>query len=264
MIQVYMMPITIVTVIGLISAVVLTFAAKFMAVTVNEDVAQIFGILPGVNCGACGYAGCEEYARQLSEDRSVKTNLCSPGGSDVARKISTILGTDFEEVAAKYAIVKCSGTPDKTDYVMDFRGLQSCSANKLFYRGRGACFKACLGYGDCVKACKYDAIGIVDGVAVVDRERCVGCGMCVSRCPNDLIGIIPTASRVFVSCSSPDTGAAKRKICKAGCIACKKCEKVCEYDAIKVTGNLAVIDPDKCTNCGACIAACPVQVIRQY
>lgn len=257
-----MVPIAIVTVTGIIAAVVLTLAAKFMAVTVNESVAQIYSVLPGVNCGACGFAGCEEYARQLAENSSIKPNLCTPGGADVARKISTILGIEFESVAGKYAIVKCSGTLDKTDYVMDFRGLQSCSANKLFYRGRGACFKACLGYGDCVKACNYDAISIVNGVAVVDKCSCVGCGLCVSRCPNDLIAIIPSSSTVFVGCSSPDPAAVTRKACKAGCIACKKCEKVCEFDAIKVENNIATIDPEKCTNCGACIAACPVGVIK--
>ncbi len=262
MFQDYLIPVGIVIIIGLISAIVLTLAAKFMSVEVNEAVAQVYSVLPGANCGACGFAGCEEYARQLVDDKTVRPNLCTPGGSEVSRKISSILGVDFETVAGKHAIVKCSGTLDKTDYVMDFRGLQSCSANKLFYRGRGSCFKACLGYGDCVNVCNYDAINIVNGVAVVDKLKCVGCGLCAKRCPNALIDIIPSTSRVFVGCSSPDPGAYTRKICKAGCIACKKCEKVCEFDAIKVENNLAFIDPIKCTNCGACISQCPVGVIK--
>jgi Na+-translocating ferredoxin:NAD+ oxidoreductase subunit B len=257
----YLIPVGIVVLIGLISAAVLTLAAKFMSVTVNEAVSQVYSVLPGANCGACGFAGCEEYARQLVDDKTVKANLCTPGGSEVSLKISTILGIDFESVAGKYAIVKCSGTLDKTDYIMDFRGLQSCSANKLFYRGRGSCFKACLGYGDCVLACNYDAISIVNGVAVVDKCKCVGCGLCANRCPNQLIEIIPSSSRVFVGCSSTDTGAYTRKVCKAGCIACKKCEKACEAGAITIANNLATIDPAKCTNCGACITQCPVSVI---
>jgi electron transport complex protein RnfB len=145
---------------------------------------------------------------------------------------------------------------------MDFKGLQSCAANKLFYRGRGACHKACLGYGDCVKVCNYEAISVVNGVAIVNKCKCVGCGLCAQRCPSNLIQIIPSSSSVFVACSSIDPGALTRKLCKAGCIACKKCEKACQADAIKVVDNLASIDVTKCTSCGACIAQCPVGVIK--
>lgn len=251
----------IVVVIGIISGVILTFAAKFMAVPVDERVTQVRDALPGANCGACGFAGCDEYAQKLVHE-GVKTNLCTPGGSSVSKQISEILGGEFEEVAAKRAIVRCSGTCGSTDYVMDYQGPQTCEGCNYFYQGRGSCSHACLGFGDCVVTCQYGAISIRDGVAVVDRELCTGCTMCVKSCPNFLIEVIPASSEVFVGCHSTDTGAFTRKVCKAGCIGCKRCEKTCEYGAITITNNLASIDPAKCTNCGACVGVCPTKVIK--
>lgn len=260
--ELYLIPIGLVVGIGLIAGVILTLAAKFMAVEVNPLTAAVREVLPGANCGACGYAGCDDYAVALTNDSFVKSNLCTPGGSEVALNISAALGIPFDAVASKYAIVRCSGTTDKTTYVMDFQGIQNCNANKMFYRGRGACQYACLGYGDCVAVCEYGAIEVINGVAVVDKMACVGCGLCAKRCPNQLIEIVNCNQNVFVGCISQNTGAKTRTLCKAGCIACKKCEKVCDFDAIKVENNVAYIDGEKCTNCGACVAACPVKVIH--
>jgi Na+-translocating ferredoxin:NAD+ oxidoreductase RNF subunit RnfB len=258
----YIMPIVIVLSVGLLSGIVLTLAAKFMAVEVNEAVAKVLEALPGANCGACGFAGCEDYAKNLVENKMVKANLCTPGGGPVSMQVSNILGIEFEAVAGKYAVMACSGTLDKTSYVMDFQGLASCQANKMFYRGRVACSMACLGYGDCEKACEYGAIRMENGIAIIDRCRCVGCGQCVKRCPNYLISIIPSEKRIYVACSSTDSGSLTRKNCSAGCIGCKKCEKECAFDAIKVSGNVAKIDYLKCTNCGKCVPVCPVAVIK--
>jgi electron transport complex protein RnfB len=262
MMEQYLFPILIVTGIGLLAGVILTVASKFMAVKVNDAVAKVRDVLPGANCGACGYAGCDDYAAALATDHTVKANLCTPGGSSAALAVSKVLGIKFESVEGKYAIVKCFGTFDKTRYIMDFKGIQSCNANKMFYRGRGACSRACLGYGDCVKACGYGAISLVNGVAVVDKRKCVGCSVCVKKCPNHLISIVPSGSTTYVGCSSPDNGARTHKICKAGCIACRKCEKVCKFDAISISNNTAVIDPAKCKNCGMCIKECPVGIIK--
>jgi len=257
------MPILIVAVIGLLAGVVLTIASKYMAVEVNEAVLKVKEALPGINCGACGYSGCEEYAKNIVEDKTVKTNLCTPGGSEVALEISKILGINFEAVVGMQAIVKCSGTPENTTNVMEYQGLQSCAANKLFYRGRGACHNACLGFGDCVHVCEFDAIKIVDTVAVVDKSKCVGCGVCVSNCPNHVIKIMPSTQKLYVRCSSTDPGAYTRKVCKAGCIACKLCEKVCPEGAIAVKNNYARFDVEKCTGCEKCMEVCPVGVIHR-
>ena len=262
MIVEYILPISIVVVIGIVAGIMLTIASKVMAVEVNEAVHTVHQLLPGVNCGACGFSGCEEYARNIVDDKTVKTNLCTPGGSEVARKISEVLGIEFEAAVGKHAIVKCSGTPDKTNFVMEYEGLQSCAANKLFYRGRGACHNACLGYGDCVTVCAFDAIHMVDEIAHIDKNNCVGCGMCVTKCPNHIIKIIPDTQRYYVKCSSTDPGGYTRKVCSAGCIACKKCEKVCEHDAIHVKNNYARFDVEKCINCGKCFEVCPVKVIQ--
>lgn len=257
-----LIPVAIVAIIGLLAGIILTIASKLMAVEVDEAVLKVQEVLPGVNCGACGFSGCEEYARNIVNDKTVKTNLCTPGGSEVARLISEILGIEFEVAVGKHAIVKCSGTPMHTNYVMEYEGLQSCAANKLFYRGHGACHNACLGYGDCVNVCEFDALKIVDNIAKIDKEKCVGCGMCVAKCPNHVIKIIPDTQKLYVKCSSTDPGGYTRKVCTAGCIACKKCEKVCEYDAIEVRNNYARFDLEKCIGCGECFKVCPVGVIH--
>lgn len=256
------MPVVVVSIIGIVSAVLLTVAAKFMSVPVDERVSNVRELLPGANCGACGFAGCDEYAEKLVHD-GVKSNLCTPGGTETAKNISELLGGGFEEVVAKSAVVKCSGKYGCTEYIMDYQGPRTCEGNNYFYQGRGSCSHACLGYGDCVEACQYGALSIVDGVAVVDKELCGGCGVCVSKCPNHLIEVIPSKSEVYVGCSSTDKGAFTRKACTAGCIGCKRCEKKCEYGAITITNNLAAIDPEKCVNCGECVAVCPTKVIKK-
>ncbi len=255
------LPVIIVTVIGVFCGVLLTVADKYMAVPVDERVSQVREMLPGANCGACGFAGCDEYAEKLVNE-GVKTNLCTPGGAETAQKISDFLGADFEEVAAKVAIVRCAGTVEKTQYIMDYQGPQTCEACSSHYKGRGSCSHGCLGFGDCVIVCQYDAIEVVDGIAKVDKSLCTGCGMCAKACPKALIQIVPASSEVYVACSSTDKGAVTRKVCSAGCIGCKRCEKACNFDAIAVTNNLAAIDPEKCTNCGECVKVCPTKVIR--
>lgn len=256
------MAVIIVAVIGILAGILLTVAAKFMSVPVDERVTNIRAVLPGANCGACGFAGCDEYAEKLVSD-GVKTNLCTPGGEAAAKAISELLGSAFEEVVPMSAIVKCSGRYGSTSYIMDYQGPRTCEGNNYFYQGRGSCSHACLGFGDCVDACQYGALSIVDGVAKVDKDLCVGCGMCVTKCPNHLIEVVPSKSEVYVGCSSNDKGAFTRKICSAGCIGCKLCEKKCEYGAVSVINNLASIDPYKCVNCGKCAEACPTKVIRQ-
>ena len=255
------LPIMVVSLIGIGGGVILTIAAKYMAVPVNERVTEIREVLPGANCGACGFAGCDEYADKLINE-GVAVNLCTPGGGEVAQAVGKLLGVEAGEVVPMAAIVKCAGMGGKTSYIMDYQGPRTCEACNFFYQGRGSCSHACLGFGDCVNVCQYNAIYIENGIAVVDRELCTGCGMCAKACPNMLINIVPKTSEVYVACSSTDKGAFTRKVCSAGCIGCRRCEKTCEYGAITITDNLASIDPEKCTNCGACVSVCPTKVIR--
>lgn len=254
-------PVLIVTVIGLLAGLILTIASKFMAVEVDERFDEVRNCLPGANCGACGYAGCDAYAEALLKG-DVATNLCVPGGASAAADISAVLGVECEAVVPKRAFVKCNGCTEHTQKMTDYDGIKSCKAAAMYYGGDGMCSFGCLGYGDCVAACPYDAIQIVNGVAKVNPLNCVGCGVCAKTCPKGIINIIPASNNVAVACSSKDKGAVVRKACSSGCIGCKMCEKVCPNGAISVNDNLAYIDPEKCENCGLCAEKCPVKAIH--
>lgn len=250
-----------VTGIGFICAAILAVASKVMAVKVDDRFPAVRECLPGANCGACGYAGCDGYASALISGEGVKTNLCIPGGQAVAQELSSVLGVQFEEVEKQIAKVSCGGGCEKAVIKSEYVGVDSCKAAKMLYGGEKACTFGCIGLGDCAKVCPEKAIRMVDGVAVVNPSFCVGCGLCAAQCPNSLIKIIPASASVFVFCNNTEKGAATRKECKSGCIGCRLCEKSCAAEAIKVIDNLARIDYDKCTGCGACAEKCPTGCI---
>lgn len=256
-----MMPVILVVVVGLVAGIILTIAAKVFFVPVDETVAQIREVLPGANCGACGYAGCDDYAAALGADHSLSPSLCPVGGEECSKAVAAVLGVEATAAEPKVAFVKCKGSSDKTKKIMEYQGVQTCVAAKNFYGGNWACSQGCMGLGDCVAACQYDAIKICDGVAVVDREACVGCGMCETACPNNVIVIAEKKKLVYVACNSTAPGAKARKTCSVACIGCKKCEKICKFDAITVENNLAKVDFDKCKNCGLCVKECPTNAI---
>ncbi|MBQ2148151.1 MAG: RnfABCDGE type electron transport complex subunit B [Firmicutes bacterium] len=258
----FVTPVVLTIVTGLIAAVLLTVAGKIFAVPVDETAVKIRECLPGANCGACGFVGCDDYAGALAKDHSIAPNKCVPGGAGAAAAIAAVLGVDAGETVEKVANVMCSGLEDCTSKEMDYQGIQSCAAVKNFFGGPGSCKYGCIGLGDCTKVCQYDAIQVCNGVAKVDRDKCVGCGMCANTCPQKIIDILPKTSRVTVGCSSKDLGKNVTKACKVGCIGCKMCEKTCKFDAIHVVDNLAKIDPDKCKNCGMCAKACPRKIIH--
>ena len=253
--------IIIVTAVGLLCAILLTAASRFLAVPTDTRAEDIREFLPGANCGACGYAGCDDYAKAVANG-SAKANLCIPGGSSVSSKISEYLGVAAENTEPHKAIVRCSGTCEKCGEAEEYHGPASCSACAALHRGKKACGYGCLGYGDCVAACKFGALSIENGVARVDESLCTGCGACAKACPHLLIELVPADSHVRVECSSHDKGVDVRKACSAGCIGCMMCAKVCPTGAITVQNFLASIDPAKCTNCGACVEKCPVKVIK--
>ena len=248
--------------IALVMALILSLSSYFFTVPRDEKIDRIRESLPGANCGACGYTGCDGYAEAIASGEA-KTNLCVPGGSDVAKAISDICGVECDDVEKVVAFVQCNGTESATEWAAGYDGLKTCAAMCLSCGGPGKCKRGCLGCGDCVKVCPVNAICLDDGIARINPDICIGCGACVKACPKHIISTVPQSAKVAVICSNHDLGAVVRKKCKAGCIACRKCEKTCKYGAITVVNNLAVIDYSKCVGCGECYEACPVHCIAK-
>ena len=257
-------PAFIVAVVGLIAAVILTIASKLMYVPVDEKVAAIREVLPGANCGACGFAGCDDYAAAFGENPALSTALCPVGGSSIASQIAGILGVDAADAEEKVAMVMCQGNYGVTRQIMEADRIHTCKEAKMFYGGQWACPYGCLGLGDCFNVCKFDAIRIVNGVARIDRDKCVGCGACDDTCPNNIISMVNKKNLVFVACKSMEKGAKTRKTCENGCIGCMKCQKTCKFEAIKVENNVAQVDLEACKNCGLCEKECPTGAIVNY
>lgn len=257
----YLIPTLILGGCGLIAGILLTVAAKVFYVKVDERIEKIGSSLPQANCGACGYAGCSDYADAIVNN-GAPTNLCRPGGAEAASAIAEILGTAAANVIPMTAIVHCNGDCNATKLQFDFDGIQSCKAVKRFYGGNGMCKYGCIGLGDCAAVCEHDAIKIVNGVAKVIPALCGACGQCAAVCPNQLISIKPKSSNIDVLCSSAANGKATKLACSNGCIGCKICEKKCPNEAIRVENFHAKIDYEKCTNCGICKTSCPVKVIH--
>lgn len=251
----------VVAAIGLIAAVMLALASHFFGVKEDETVQNIRACLPGANCGACGCAGCDEYAKALAAG-SVKANLCIPGGVDTANSIAAILGIEVEAPLDLVAFVRCNGNCDAATKKAAYVGTKSCVAAAALFGGENVCVHGCLGCGDCAEVCPVDAICMKDGIAHVDTSTCIGCGMCVRTCPRNIISLVPQDVKTLVMCSSTDKGAVARKACKNACIACKKCANSCPSEAITVDNNLARIDYDKCTRCGICAEVCPTGAIK--
>lgn len=259
-IMTYVLPILIFAVIGAAAGAILVFCSKVFFVETDETAAKLAEALPGANCGACGFSGCEGYANAVAQGKAA-ANLCRPGGKQTAEKLAAIMGTDAQEVEEMKAFVRCNGCVGATEDRFIFTGTESCAAAERFYNGKGTCRSACDGFGDCVKVCDYGAISIVNGIAAVDRAKCVGCGKCAEVCPNGLIAIIPAKQKYSVRCYNTDSAKTVKAVCKNGCIGCKICEKKCAAGAIKVENNRAAIDAAKCTGCGDCAVACPQKCI---
>lgn len=259
-----MTPVLLVAVIGFVCAGLLVFASKVFHVDVDERALQIAEVLPGANCGGCGFAGCNDYAAKLIEDEELSCSLCSPGGASVAAQVAEILGRAAGSEEAEVAQVMCNGTCDASRTLLEWQGMQSCKGAKGWFTSPNACMFGCIGLGDCHDACQFDAIDVVNGVAIVNRENCTSCGACVSACPQKIIKMVPMKAQVHVWCSSTDKGAVAKKNCDNACIGCRKCTTVCNFDAVTVEDNLARIDTDKCKSCGLCAVVCPTGAINSF
>lgn len=248
--------------VGLFIGLFLGFAAKTFEVKTDERELQVRELLPGANCGGCGYPGCDGLASAIAKGEA-HANACPVANKEAHTKIAEVMGVVIEESDKMVAFVKCAGTCDKTQVKYEYYGVQDCQkAAMVPGKGNKKCSYGCMGFGSCVKACAFDAIHIINGIAVVDKDKCTGCSSCTKQCPNKLIDMVPAAARHLVACSSNDKGKDVKVACSAGCIGCKLCVKNCAYDAITVENNLALIDYSKCTNCGKCASVCPVKVIQ--
>ena len=248
--------------IALILGILLALISHFFAAKEDKRVKAVRACLPGVNCGACGYKGCDDYAAAVAEG-TAKPNLCVPGAETTAQELSAVLGIEVETPMDVVAFVHCNGNCEATDRKADYSGIPSCKAAAMIYAGPDACRFGCIGLGDCAAACPAGAICLRDGIAHVDTERCLGCGLCQTICPKHIISMVPQETQDVVMCSNTDKGADARKVCKNACIGCKKCEKVCQHEAVTVTNNLAKVDYTKCVGCGACAEACPTGSMKQ-
>lgn len=262
--------VVILTVLGLLLALVLFWVARKFKVEEDPRIDEVEKVMPGANCGGCGFAGCRAFADAAVKAPNLDHQFCPVGGNEVMKKVAAILGYEVKEKAPQVAVVRCNGSCANRPRVNDYGGAESCRVKAALYSGDTLCSYGCLGCGDCVAACKFGALSMdpETGLPVVDETRCTACGACVKACPKNIIelrnqGTTPKNNRrVYVSCVNKDKGGVARKACAAACIGCGKCAKVCKFDAITIVDNLSYIDFNKCKACGQCFFECPTGAIH--
>ena len=241
---------------------VLAIAARAFAVKQDERIPKITEVLPGANCGGCGYSGCAAYAEAVCRGEA-SPGRCAAGGTAVSEAIAAIMGVEATPMADYCARILCCGDCDTAQAKYRYEGAPDCAAATRLGGGQKACLAACVGLGSCAAACPFGAMTVKNGLAEVDPASCCGCGTCLSACPKHLIHLLPRTASYAVLCSSGASGKETRTVCEAGCIGCRICEKKCEAGAIRVENNLATINHDLCTGCGACAEACPRRIIKK-
>ncbi len=249
---------------ALLLGAVILLVFRFFSFKEDPLIEEINEVLPGINCGGCGYSGCLGYATALASGKDTNTSKCTAGGVDTAEAVAITLGTSPQDYIPQVAHVFCQGSGEYTSKRYDYTGTTHCASATGLFGGPNSCTYGCLGFGDCYDVCEFDAIWIADGLAHVNHNNCTACGKCVTACPKDLISLIPKHELATVnSCSNHWPAAATRRNCKIGCISCRRCVKVCPVDAISIDDNLAVIDQEICIHCGECIKVCPTHSITE-
>lgn len=257
-----LIPVLIVAAIAALLGIALSVLSSIFAVKTDEKEAKIREALPGANCGACGYSGCDGYAAAIASGEAAP-NLCAPGGKATASSLSEILGTEIS-VTETAAFVGCGGTDENCVSRFNYTGLTSCAGAMMLYGGAGVCPSSCIGFGDCAAVCQNDAIVLENGVARVIQSLCSGCKECVAACPKHLISVGEKKPKAHIVCSNTEKGAVAKKSCNVSCIGCKICEKNCPEKAICVKDNLAVVSESLCTGCGICADKCPRNCISVF
>ncbi len=256
-------PVATISGLGLVFGVGLGFAAKKFAVEIDEKEEHVLEMLPGANCGGCGYAGCAAFAKAVVEGK-MKPNACFVNNDESTQAIADYLGTTVEMLEKKRAKVACQGTNENAGEKNEYYGILDCRDAALIPGGGSkSCSYGCLGLGSCVKVCVFGAMSLVDGVAVVDPDKCTACGTCVRTCPKEIIHLIPATSTYHVNCMSQDKGKDAKANCTVACIGCGICVRNCEVKAITMTNKVALIDNNICVDCGVCQQKCPTGAITQ-
>ncbi len=252
--------------IGILAAIILYIVARRFNVPEDPLVGQIEALLPGANCGGCGFSGCHDFASRCAASPTLDGFTCPGADADAMSKIASIKGVAPTSAIPKIAVLRCNGTCANRPVRATYDGVQSCALLSMIAVGSTDCAYGCLGCGDCVKACHWDAIhiGPTTGLPAVADDRCVGCGLCASACPRSLLELRnkgPRGLRVWVACSNREKGAIARNECRMSCIGCGKCARTCPHGAITVADDLAYIDFAKCKLCRKCIPVCPTGAI---
>lgn len=246
---------------GLVLGLGLAVASKLLVVNIDPNIEKIRELLPGANCGGCGFPGCDGFAKALASSEA-EISSCCPLSSENFKAIAQILGVDSKPGEKMVARILCRGCADNCTSQYDYFGVSDCRAAAMLAGGPSACEYGCVGLLSCADACTFNAIYKDEkGIVQVNEDKCTGCNQCVEVCPKNSIVLMPKSSGVYVSCHTANKGKAVATVCKAGCIGCSLCAKKCPEGAITMVNNLPVIDYDKCTGCGICAEVCPKDTI---
>ena len=252
---------------GLVCACILAAASKIFYVKENPKVAAALELLPGANCGGCGFAGCEGYAKAVVTDPSIPANRCCASPKEAIVALGELTGKTVAEAEPLISMRRCDVNNGKVVQRYVYHGIPSCAAASVIRGGTNTCSWSCLGFGDCVQTCPFGAMKIVDDIACVDIKRCTGCGLCVKACPRKILELVPLRARTCIPCNSRDKGKQVMDVCKAGCIKCGRCVKTCPAKAISIEDGRIEINQKMCLEYGpdceqACIKACARKILR--